>query len=134
MSKEPGNEIAAAPAVIDLSELDTIVASGRGFELELRHPTSEKPLGQFITILGKDSEQFRAAKRNRVAEPLTMEESEERSVMQLVAATTGFRNILYKGEKLEFSVANARRLYMEQLWIRRQVDKGIADLENFIKD
>lgn len=80
----------------------------------------------------------------------TAEEAEDKGMELLVLCTTGWRQeftdgegegakpknepcLLYKGEMLPFTVPNALRLYKEQLWIARQVDAGIADLENFIK-
>ena len=149
--------------MIDLADMDTGAASDKGAEIELRHPTTNAKVGMFITILGKDSEIFREHTRHRANErlrreamaertgrpldPPTAEEIEEKAVELLVLCTTGWRqetkeaggevkseaSLFYKGENLPFNVANAKRLYNEQLWIKRQVDVGIGDLENFIK-
>ncbi len=148
--------------MIDLADMDTGAASDKGAEIELRHPTTNAKLGMFISVLGKDSEVFREHTKHRANErlrreamaertgkpldPPTAEEAEEKAVELLTLCTTGWRqetkegdevkseaSLFYKGEKLAFNVANCKRLYAEQLWIRRQVDVAIGDLENFMK-
>ena len=144
--------------MIDLADMDTGAASDKGAEIELRHPTTHAKLGMFITVLGKDSEVFREHTKHRANErlrreamadrtgkpldPPTAEDAEEKAIELLVLCTTGWRQetdgkseatLFYKGEHLTFTIANAKRLYAEQLWIRRQVDVAIGDLENFIK-
>lgn len=149
---------------VDISDLDTVAASDAGAEIELVHPTTNAPLGIFITILGKDSEVFRehvkeqvnasirkealATRRGKKVDPPTAEEAEQRAIELLVLCTLGWRSetygekkavianepvIVMKGEALPFSVANAKRIYTDSIWIRRQVDEAIGDLENFIK-
>lgn len=145
-------EAVAAP--LDLANLDTGVASDNGAEIELLHPTTNAPLDIFISILGKDSQAFReyvksetnanirreamAKRRGREAPSPTAEDIDEKAVELLVLCSTGWRSgdektLTYKGENLPFTVANAKRIYTEQLWIRRQVDEAIGDLENFMK-
>jgi len=146
----------AAP--LDLDALDTCAACDKGAEIELRHPTTGEPVGIFVTILGKDSEVFRqhvkedvntrirrqalADKRGKDVAPPTAEEAEEKATDLLVVCTVGWRQriegdnfkstITYKGEELAFTVANAKKLYSNLLWFRRQVDEAIGDLENFM--
>lgn len=79
--------------------------------------------------------------------PTLSDETEQKAIEILVLCTLGWRTetrddkgnviandpfIMFKGEKLSYSVANANRIYRENLEIRRQIDEGIADLENFI--
>ena len=137
----------------DLSELDTIEASDKGAELQLKHFITEKPLPVFITLLGKHSSTFReitnervneriareaaASQRNKTPSNPTAEEAEERAIELLAACTTGWRTgdkpiVMLKGEELRFTVDNAKKVYREMLWVREQVDKFIGDLENFI--
>lgn len=149
---------------IDIASLDTAAASDKGAEIELLHPTTNAPLGIFITVLGKDSQVFRdhvkhdvnaqlrkealAQRRGKKLDPLTAEEAEEKAIELLVLCTLGWRSetknakgvvldnqphILMGGEVLTFNVLNAKRIYTDSLWIRRQVDDAIGDLENFIK-
>lgn len=134
---------------VDISDFDTGAASDKGFELELRHPTTDKPLGTFITVLGKHSAIFREHIRDQINErqrreaaaerkgksnaPVTAEEIERQALELLVICTIGWRNMNYKGEELPFSEANALKVYSEQIWVRGQVDEAIGDLENFMK-
>jgi hypothetical protein len=132
---------------IDLNSLDTAQACAKGFELELVHPITKAPLGQFISVVGKDSPQFKEHTRRIANERLrknallqrrgkdgeipTVEQIEGEAIELLVCCTTGFRNVNYGGP-FEFSEANVRKLYTEQAWVRGQVDEAIGDLENFM--
>lgn len=148
---------------LDLDSLDTGAACDKGAEIELKHPTTNAPLGIFVTILGKDSQAFRehvkqdvnerirrealATKRGKDIAPPTAEEAEDKATELLVVCTLGWRQrvdvaegetekfkptITYKGEELAFNVPNAKTIYSNLLWFRRQVDEAIGDLENFI--
>jgi hypothetical protein len=143
------------PEAFDLSSLDTSDASDKGARVELVHPTTAKPLGMFVTVLGKHSQVFRDIIRDRVnrrvrdeananrrgkqPELMTAEQVEHDAIELLVACTLGWDSgtdkptWLYKGEELTFTVPNAIKIYTEMLWIREQVDNAIGDLENFIK-
>jgi hypothetical protein len=48
-----------AKKTLDLASLDTVAAANKGFELELVHPHTKEGLGQFITIVGSDSDQYK---------------------------------------------------------------------------
>jgi hypothetical protein len=133
---------------IDLRSLDTAAACDKGFELELVHPITKAPLGQFISVVGKDSAAFRdhvrrsandrlrkqamMQRRGKDADVPTVEQIEAEAVDLLVACTTGFRDVDYGGP-FEFNEANAKKLYTEQAWVRAQVDEAIGDLENFMQ-
>lgn len=146
---------------MDIGKLDTIAACNAGAEIELLHPSTQEPLGIFITVLGKDSdvcrEHFRntvnenirraamAKKRGKDEELTTYEKQQERGVELLVSCTLGWRTvekidgtetekpvITLKGEDLQYTKANAKRLYEVMPWIKEQVDTAIMDLENFM--
>ena len=150
--------------LFDIGSIDTVAASDAGTEVELLHPTTRKPLGVFISILGKHSNTFReivrerinrraaaeqrAARRNKPLEPRTAEEIEREGLELLAACSTGWRSetrdekgdvvanetvMVFKGEKLPFSTANALKVYTEMLWVREQIDEAIGDIENFIQ-
>jgi hypothetical protein len=157
-------------AGFDLGSLNTTAASNKGFKLELVHPTTKKPLGVFITVLGKDSDtftahikeqvdernrkEFIAQRRGKPLEPTTAAQSEENNVDLLVLCTLAWETVVQKAvagtettppvgaitkptvtinkQEFAFTIANVKRVYMENLWIRRQVDEAIGDLENFI--
>lgn len=140
---------ASAPApVFDLSSLDTVKACNAGAEIELLHPVTKRPLGMFISILGKDSDAFnsyvehstdedfrkafQAQRKNKTPEPKYLAERKAESVALMVACTTGFRNVVFNGP-VTFSEANATKLYTELPWVKEQVDAAIVDYENFIK-
>lgn len=96
-------------APLDLASLDTSAASNAGAELELRHPTTRKPIGIFVGLLGKHGEVFRelvrerqngAIKKRAAAERMgvepdlpTAEEIEAEALDLLVACSTGWRTV-----------------------------------------
>lgn len=139
---------------LDLASLDTVAACDAGAEIELLHPTTDAPLGIFISVLGRDSRVFKDytrqsintrlrkeavnRKRGRDPEVATVEAAEEDSTAALVACTQGWRTgdvktLLFKGQDLPFSPPNALLVYNALPWIKRQVDEGIGDLANFLK-
>jgi len=132
------------PTGFDLAAIDTVAACNKPFELEIVHPVSKKALGVFISIVGKDSDVYRAKIKTLVDESLTRsargrgaqssDKIEESNINALVAATTGWRNVVLDGVALEYSNANARKLYKRILPIREQVQEAINDLENFMPD
>ena len=88
-------------------------------------------------------------KRGKDDDVTTAEQVEEKAIELLVLCTLGWRSetrndkgevianepvIVHKGEPLSFNVANASKLYRNLIWMREQVDAGIGDLENFIKN
>jgi hypothetical protein len=146
MTKETSQ---TAPKKIALDDLDTVAASSKAAKMELRHPVTKAPLGQFIWVYGKDSEQVseytrelvnanirkQAAmeRRGETPDPGTVEEGEKRSINILVAATADFEGVNYDGqEPYPFSAQNARKLYSERKWVREQVDAFMGNLENFM--
>lgn len=132
----------------DLATLDTTAACDKGAEIELLHPVTQEPLGVFVTVLGKDSTVFKeylretindklrreamAKKRGRDPEVPTYESAEDETVKLLTLCTRGWRNMVVAGKELEYNVANAQKLYTDYAWIRKQVDDGITNLENFM--
>lgn len=143
MTKIPGET-----ETVDLSALDTAKACNNAFELELVHPITGKKLGQFISVIGKDSDAFQEEIANRVNQTLreqafnarkgkdtavkTVQDRERENIEMLVLCTTGFRNVNLGGP-LEFSIPNALKLYTDLKFVRDQVDAAIADISNFMK-
>jgi hypothetical protein len=89
------------------------------------------------------------AKRNKDFEPVTAEKVIDRAVELLAACSTHWRtvtkdssgkvveeapSITLRGEVLPFNANNAIRIYKAMPWVREQVDAGVGDLENFMKD
>ena len=132
----------------DLSALDTIEACNKPAEIEIRHPVSGAGTGVFFSVLGKDSDTYRGRIRGLADQTLrsqalgkpqveTIDALEKKNIDALVAATTGWRTgddpvVTVKGEKLEFSPANARKVYAEILPIREQVAEALNNLGNFM--
>lgn len=154
----------AEAVAFDIDSLNTIEAANKGIEVPLRHDVSNRLLGLFVGVLGRDSDVFQgivndrrneaiqqaalANKSGRDMELKTAEELDERGLELLIACTTHFRTelknakgetvgekpaILCKGEWLTFNVPNAKRLYREYPWMRKQVDNAIGDISLFIK-
>ena len=130
----------------DIAALDTISACNKPAEVEIRHPATGDPTGVFVSVLGKDSDLFRARMRAYADEELSaassgasrQEEAERKTIETLAAATTGWRTgddkaLTMKGERLEFSEANARSVYAAILPIREQVSAAIYNLDLFMK-
>jgi len=91
---------------IDIADFDTGAASDKGFDLELLHPTTQQPLGVYITVLGKHGQVFRehlrdqhnerqraeaqADRKGKELPPITAEESEAKAIELLAVSTTGW--------------------------------------------
>ena len=136
------------PAGADFAIFDTVSACNHGAEIELKHPTSFMPTGAFISIVGKDSDRVLKAmhaKRNaakmRVVmarkmgkdlEPETSEQEELDEIELLTNCITGWRGLNVGGAPLDYNEANVRMILAKSPEIRRQVDRAITDLANFI--
>src|SRR5690349_1161084 len=108
---------------IDLAELDTKKGAEAGFQIELRHPKNNQPLGMWIRVLGADSdayqEQLREFRRRSIEAlkrdgraSFTAREAEDQTAEQLAAVTRGWSdNMKLDGEPLVFSESSARKLY-----------------------
>lgn len=141
---------------MDIAKLDTVAQANHGFEASLHHPGTLADLGIFITVLGRDSTEFRRVSaeqnRKRVSKiqkaggmqrvALTVEELEQDSLDLLSACTKSWRQVVKEkekatltlnGQELECSTANARKLYADYPWIKEQVDMAVTDRANFSK-
>jgi hypothetical protein len=132
----------------DLGSLDTIEACNKAAEVEIKHPVNGSSTGVFISVLGRDSDTYRGIVRNLANETLAkraqgkaidtnMDKMDDKNIEALVAVTTGWRTgdepvVVVKGEKLDYSAANARKLYSGLLFVRDQVQEAVDNLENFM--
>lgn len=131
-----------------LNALDTVAACNKPFEVQIKTVAGD-PTPFFISVLGKDSdayrsrvramadEQLKQAARGRGAPDATLDKLEQKNIDALVAATVGWRvgeekAVELDGEQLEFSQANARKVYERLLPVREQVAEAINDLANFM--
>lgn len=138
----------------DFSEIDTVAACNKGFELQLVHPSTKAPLKVWLKIVGKDSDAFNAkvaeqrnadirlaseaAKRGKQPKLKTHEESKREEAELLASCVIGFRcaggsYVMLKGQKLLYSEANVIKLLTEMPSIKEQVDGAVVNLENFLK-
>ena len=146
MTKEPGK---TNDEPIDLMSLDTIKASNEGAEVELLHPVSKKPLGQFIKILGPESDALREIINDRSNDNIkkqlnlvragkdrdfkSAEEVEEEGLQLLAQCTVGFRNLNFGGKQAVFSTKVAYDIYKSLPWVKAQINAAMYDISNFMK-
>lgn len=140
---------------MDLATLDTVAACDAGAEIELKHPATGEGVGVFWRVLGKDSkacrDETRASINRRLARKVVKgapppDDDETEGAALLAACSTGWWTVsqrdgdaepvrrpllTFRGEDLPFTPENARRVLLEMLWIRRQVDSGVSNLGNF---
>lgn len=132
----------------DLGALDTVEACNKPAEIEIRHPVSGEGTGVFFSVLGRDSDTYRSRIRSLADQQLrnqalgkapieTIDTLERRNIDALVAATVGWRSgdeatVTLNGEKLDFSQANARKVYEALLPVREQVAEALSNLGNFM--
>lgn len=137
----------AKPKSFDLASLDTIAACNKPFDVEIIHPVTQEKTGVVFTVVGKDSDVYRAkikamANENMTREAMlarrgkpdiqTIDKLEAKNIDALVAATVGWSNVELDGEVLEFNAANARKVYQRILPVREQVLEAVNDLELFM--
>lgn len=140
---------------LDLSALDVTKFANEGTEIAIKHPVTGKPIGFYISILGKDGDVYKEIIRERSNEtlkkamaaeatgepmqPPTYDEQQERELELLAALTTGWRqengknSVKLAGEEYQFNANNAKMIYKRFDFIRNQVDKAIADTSLFMK-
>lgn len=133
------------PTGFDLDRLDVVSAANEGAEFELVHPTTAEGLGIHVSVIGRDSDEFRrltAAQARRRVQRMAkggrnkmqdVEEIEAENIELLAASTRGWRGMVNKGQAVEFSRENAVQIYAKYPWIREQVDFAIGDRSLFIR-
>lgn len=127
----------------NLADLNAATASETTFDLELKHPTTDAPLGMFVQIIGSQSEKVRsvsnrqsnalikdnfAAQRGGKAPSITVETSQKRQAELAAAATVGWYSqepakagekpkredgLPFGDKRLTFSEDEAVRLYSD---------------------
>ena len=129
---------------MDLSLLDTRAAADTGFDVALRHPKTDEPIGAVIRVLGADSDAYqhqvleqqrermqKMARQGRTA-MASPEQMNEQAIALLAAATIGWQDIIVSGASVPFSNGAAQKLYRDFPWIREQVDEAIHTRANFL--
>lgn len=102
------------------------------------------PHGSTITLLGADSDEYKSVRNasgNRRLDASvrrgnivagSLEEIESDTLDALVAATVSWTNFKNDGQDIPCTPANVRMVYVKVPWLRRQVDKFVADDANFL--
>ena len=133
-----------------LSRHDTISACDNPAEIEIVDPKTKVPTGEFISLIGKDSKEFRdytrdktntrlrkdamAQKRGKDPEIRTVEGIEAENIELLVTCTKGWRGFIDDdGNEIPFNVQNAIFMYKNFPDIYDSVNSAIGDLDNFMK-
>lgn len=140
---------------MDIFDLDLTGAAEEGAAMTVVHPTTgeeltyidddgeEKPIRIFLK--GNDSIAFRNRMdyhmrkngRNEKKQP-SLADIQSQSADLLAAVTTGWEGITWMvggvKQELTFSKENARMIYTERSWLRKQVDEFVAEPENFFEN
>lgn len=123
-----------AKATLSLVDLDFNAACEQAHEFEVNSPKTGKPMGVFISVLGDGAAVVRefsireANKRRKALDASTFEEDQSIMVEACVMRTAGWRGITES-----FSLENARKLYVVNPFIRRQVWEESNRVGNFTK-
>ncbi|WNZ59904.1 hypothetical protein QEG98_28280 [Myxococcus sp. MxC21-1] len=111
--------------------------------VEILHPVSGDATGMKVVVHGVDSPTYREADRalrNRRlhklqhsgrASKLTAEDTDKDGLELLVRCTAAWEGFRENGEPLPCTKDNARRVYEEHPWLRRQVDAAVTDAASF---
>ncbi len=114
-------------------------------EIEIVNPGTREELGITLTIMSVNDPRLNTYKnlaRNknlkfqRMNKTQTAEETEE-DVLDLLAKTVlgwNWGDNEFKGEKLEFSTANIKKVFRALPWFKDQVDTAVMDESRFFTD
>ena len=134
---------------MDLSRFNVEKMAERGADMELLDPVDDQLLdekGKPVTIklLGTDSKAWRNhnrdVQRKRISQMVTRKKknidytsTDEEVCEMLSICTIGWHAVGDDKGDIEFSVEAAYELYLNNLWIREQVNEFIGDRANFFK-
>lgn len=143
-----------APTAFDFGAANTIEAMNHPYKLQLKHPVTSAPLPAFIWHLGNDSDAFnqaldddinekrrKAVERERRGEPpefVPIQEQREGGIDLLVAAIIAadkpWEGIQENGQDIPFDVPHVKAFLLKYEWVKKQVDKSVADIERFLNN
>lgn len=113
--------------------------------LELEHPSTQEPLGAFITLAGPSHPETLKAGRAALDKQLKKGEgllrgmtasSLERDMANALAARTlGWSGLAMAGDEVPFSREQAVQIYLDEdlQWIRKQVEAALKDTSRFFE-
>lgn len=141
-------------STFDLAALDTTENAETGAWMHLQGPdyedlyVGEKDDGKPVRILllGADSKEFQQLQHKQTTKrvkqltkpgrrsrnELSSEDFTEGSIDLLVRCTKGFENVIYNGEELDCTAANARKIYERLGFVREQAWDFINDRSNYL--
>ena len=124
---------------MDFNELATAQAHALGAECNIRSPINGEPTDVFITVMGSDSREWRAAKKAQTSQIIKAKSEDNEASLDfdkmdvdaLVSVTLDWRGIVKDGEEFKFTKANARELYADAPSVVAQLLKFLGNGENF---
>lgn len=132
----------------DINSLDVAADSSVGFEFEVTHPHTGKPIGGFFTVVGDESDIVRnhirvklaelrmlqqAAKRRNEEYESTFDDFDRDATESATVRVVGWRGWLDNGQPIPFSPEAVKTLLEKHKWMRKQIMAKAGDLGNFIK-
>lgn len=141
---------------MDISKLDIVGASNNGFDIDILHPLTGEQTGIKIRVVGAMSTNYKddmallfaeleeftdankvddkASKKEQVKAKLLIEKFDDQLTAKFLAKyTKGWQGIEENGKPLQFTEAEAERVYLNYPIIKGQVQKGMMTVANFIK-
>lgn len=126
---------------MDFNDLATAQSHGNGAEINILSPVDGKPTDVYITIMGIDSKEWRAAKKAQTSQIITaradgkMEDLDydRMDAEALAKITLGWKGIAKEGKEYKFSYENALSLYLDAPAVVSQLIEFVSNRENFIK-
>lgn len=122
--------------------------SDEGAEMVVLFPGTNNPMDAVIRLAGMDSKAWRAAvkqyadnvreKIKKSKSPsnemmLELKISDETKASWFAAITIDWKEVMWNGEPLECTVANAKKLYDSAPWLCEQINIFIANRSNFFR-
>jgi len=111
---------------MDISKLDVVKLSNEGYRCIVKNPKTGKDTDISIIIKGIYADKFR--------DESELADDVEKTAIFLAKFTVGWKNVQENGKDVEFSQAEAERIYRDFPLIRSQVMAAAMDIRNFIMD
>lgn len=126
---------------MDFKDLATAEAHAAGAECNILNPLTNEPTDVFITVMGSDSREWRAAKKAQMSQIIKAKSEDKEASLDfdkmdvdaLVSVTLDWRGIVKDGEEFKFTKAHARELYADAPSVVAQLLKFLGNGENFTR-
>ena len=105
-------------------------------EVKIYHPLTKEPTDITFTVCGADSKKYRNALREAMVKRMANQNEEiaefDNDEIEILAkCTIDFKGLLIDGKEPDKSLEGIIALYSEFSWIKDQIDKFIANKNNF---